>query len=175
MYYNNVNTAVDEKLNAEIRRCISYDPERGLLTWKEKYSKHSPIVVGKAVGSPNKSGLHFTFCGRDLLCHRVAWFLHYGEWPSTFLDHINGCPEDNRVQNLRLADRRQNGANRSSSKGSSSKYLGVCYAKHTRKWQASIGTPRKYLGQYSDEKEAARVYNKAAKELYGEYARLNNV
>ena len=176
MYYNNANASVDKELNDAVKRCISYNPETGVLFWIDKLSKYSPVTVGKEIGTPNKSGLHFTFFGRDLLCHRVAWFLYYGDWPETFIDHKNGCPEDNRLLNLRLADRKQNGANRKKTKNpKSSKYLGVCFAKHTGKWQAAIATPRRYLGQFSSETEAALAYNKAALEMYGEFAKLNEI
>lgn len=33
--------------------------------------------------------------------HRVAWFLHYGKWPTKCIDHINGDRHDNRINNLR--------------------------------------------------------------------------
>lgn len=116
MNYNNANISVDKRLNDAIKRCISYDPETGILSWKDKLSKYSPITVGNSIGTPNKSGLHFTFFDKDLLCHRVAWFLYYGVWPDTFIDHKNGCPQDNKLQNLRLATRVQNSANRSKPK-----------------------------------------------------------
>jgi hypothetical protein len=175
MEYNNANSSVSEDLNRALRRCVDYNPETGVLVWREKYSRFSPIKVGSEIGSPNKSGLHFSFARKDLLCHRVAWFLYYGEWPETFLDHKNGCPKDNRLQNLRLATRSQNTINRKSHKNTTSPYLGVCLVTKSQKWRASIGSSRTYLGEYDSEVKAAKAYNKAAKELYGEYARLNNI
>ena len=175
MTYNRANSSITGALESAIKSCIGYSPETGVLFWKDKYSKHSPIIVGREIGTPNKSGLHFKFMGKDLLNHRVAWFLHYGRWPDVFIDHKDGNPLNNKLENLRLANRIQNSANRKSSKSGSSKYLGVCFAKSQGKWQAAVGTPKKYLGQYDKEEDAAKAYNKAAKELYGEYARLNDV
>jgi hypothetical protein len=173
--YNNANTSITEDLEIAIKRCIAYNPETGALYWVDKYSKYSPVVIGREIGTPNKSGLHFTFMDKDLLNHRVAWFLYYGSWPESFIDHKDGDPRNNQIDNLRLANWLQNAANRKPSKSGSSRYLGVCFAKDTGKWQASIGTTRKYLGQYALEDDAAMVYNVAAKELYGEYARLNEI
>lgn len=172
--YNKVNTKITEELSNKILECLCYDPSTGLLTHKKKTSKYSKSILGSSVGSLNsKKGLHFTFCGVDLLVHRVAWFIYYGYWPSVFVDHIDRNPVNNNINNLRLADRIQNSVNRKSS--GKSKYLGVCYAKHTGKWQVSIGTPRRYLGQYKTEDEAAKVYNKWSKDLYGDYANLNEI
>jgi HNH endonuclease len=172
--YNNANCHITTEIEAHIKRCISYNPETGLLTWVEKYSKYSKCNVGDTVGTLNsKLAWHFSFCDKDFLSHRVAWFLYYGVWPQKFIDHKDKDPTNNKLINLREANRVQNSANRKPSYLGSSKYLGVCYSKATNKWQVSIGSPRKYLGQFTTEKEAALVYNTAAKEIYGDFAALN--
>jgi hypothetical protein len=95
-------------------------------------------------------------------------------------DHVNGDPLDNRTCNLRLATRGQNGANAGPNRlksGKTSQYKGVSWATAKNKWLANIhvnGRTR-YLGRFDDEKEAARVYNRAAVEAWGEFARLNDV
>ena len=154
---------------------MQYNPDTGDLVWIEKFSKYSKVTVGNVAGYKGATATKVQLNGTYLQAHRVAWYLYHGVWPAVFIDHVNGDPNDNRLSNLRLADRAQNSANRKHHKGSSLKYLGVCYAKRTGKWQVSIGTPRVYLGQYKTEKEAAVVYNEAAERLYGEFARLNEV
>ena len=49
--------------------------------------------------------------GRQYLQHRVAWALHYGEWPASFIDHINHIRDDNRIHNLRVVTRAENNSN----------------------------------------------------------------
>ncbi|KYC77527.1 hypothetical protein B4090_4799 [Bacillus licheniformis] len=51
------------------------------------------------------------------------------------------------------------------------------YRKDQRKWRACIRVNQKNisLGQYDDPEKAARAYNKAAVEYFGEYARLNEL
>lgn len=95
------------------------------------------------------------------------------------VDHINGDDTlDNRKENLRVATHAQNRANCRKLKPKSSKYKGVSAypsARYGVKWEAYIFFERKkiHIGVYVEEDKAARAYNKAAKELYGEFARLN--
>ena len=92
------------------------------------------------------------------------------------VDHIthDGIVIDNRRSNMRLATRSQNHANRRKLAGTSSKYKGVCW-NGRGKWQAQItdNYKNKYLGVFLTQEEAAQAYNLAAKELFGEYAKLN--
>lgn len=91
------------------------------------------------------------------------------------VDHINGDTLDNRRGNLRVCTKTENGRNRNPVKGTTSRFKGVCMPKGRVKWWASIHVNDKklYLGSYENEEEAARVYDKAALEHFGEYARLN--
>lgn len=93
------------------------------------------------------------------------------------VDHANRNGLDNRRVNLRPATRSQNAANRAPQRSNTSGYKGVDWHPLARKWRARIvvngrGT---YLGLYGDPVEAARVYNRAAAEAFGEYAWLNPV
>jgi hypothetical protein len=98
------------------------------------------------------------------------------------VDHINGNRLDNRRCNLRVCNNSQNQMNsRSSFNGKSSKYKGVCKfqpkGRRKIKWMASIGKDgkKKTLGYYDTEIAAAHAYNQAAKELFGEFALLNDI
>ena len=59
--------------------------------------------------------------------------------------------------------------------GSSSKYKGVSWNKARKKWEVQFKNNYKsvYLGAYTSEEEAARAYDKAVREHFGDYARLN--
>ena len=67
--------------------------------------------------------------------------------------------------------------NRGASKNSTSKYKGVSWDESRGKWaaQISVDCKSKRLGRFKSEEEAAKTYNKAASELHGEYAFLNEV
>lgn len=92
-------------------------------------------------------------------------------------DHINGDRLNNRRSNLRSCTDKQNLRNRKKRKDSKGNYKGVVLYKRTGKWQAYIMKDSKqyHLGYFNKEKDAAKAYNKKAVELFGEFARLNDV
>ena len=91
------------------------------------------------------------------------------------IDHINHDTLDNRRSNLRICTAGQNRANEIKRDGFTSKYKGVSRCKQTGKWCVFIKINRKNrnLGRFPTQKEAALVYNKEAKKLFGEFALLN--
>jgi hypothetical protein len=93
------------------------------------------------------------------------------------IDHINGNKMDNRSFNLRFASIPQNGQNRESLIGSSSKYLGVSWCKKSTKWisQSHYETKNIKLGAYENEIDAAIRYDTFVLLYYGEKAKTNNL
>jgi hypothetical protein len=95
------------------------------------------------------------------------------------VDHINGCTLDNRRSNLRACTHAQNCQNfqTKTKVGMSSKFFGVCFRKRAgaRQWVAQISHKHKktHIGYFKNEMEAALAYDKKARELHGEFARLN--
>jgi len=89
------------------------------------------------------------------------------------IDHQDGNGLNNRRANLRFCTRGQNSANRKKRAGCTSEFKGVSW--RDKKWRAKIYVHSKqhHLGMFTDEEEAARSYNDAATELFGEFARLN--
>lgn len=97
--------------------------------------------------------------------------------PGMEIDHINGNGLDNRKENLRFCSHRQNlQAARKRKANASSKYKGVSWDNRRKRWQARIqgldGT-RHWLGRYVSELDAAKAYDKAALETFGEFAVVN--
>lgn len=96
---------------------------------------------------------------------------------SVSVDHRDMNTLNNQKDNLRLATRSENGMNRKSYSGSHSKYKGVGWAAHAKKWTASIkhDQKRKHLGYFVNEEDAAKAYNDAALKYFGEFSRLNSM
>lgn len=89
-------------------------------------------------------------------------------------DHIDGNGLNNQRVNLREATAGQNQMNQRVTVGSSM-YKGVSWHSTGKKWRARIHTNGRdeYLGFFSSEEDAARVYDSAASNYFGEFARLN--
>lgn len=95
------------------------------------------------------------------------------------VDHINGNTLDNRRENLRECTHAQNCTNSSKVKSTKhtlvSVYKGVSWNTETSRWYSRIKKGGKVycLGYFDYEIDAAKAYDKAAKSLNGEFARLN--
>ncbi len=87
------------------------------------------------------------------------------------IDHKNGDGLDNRKENLRFASyshqRQNSGIRRNNTTG----FKGVI----KRKYRYSAVISGKHLGYFKDKVEAAKAYNEAAIQLFGQFARLNEV
>lgn len=91
------------------------------------------------------------------------------------IDHANGNGLDNRKSNLRFANKSQQAANKIKSKSSyrTSDYKGVRWSGSSWMSRITFNGTCIYLGRFQDEKDAAKKYDEAAKELFGEFARTN--
>lgn len=107
---------------------------------------------------------------RSVRIHRVIMDAADG----VSIDHINGDTLDNRRVNLRFCTPGENKMNSRKQKNATSRFKGVSLSPGGR-WQVYCGneSTKRYRGTYDDEIEAARVYDRFAIELYGEFARIN--
>ena len=96
-----------EQLIRHLKEHYRYDPAAGVVR-----NRKNQIVKG-AVNSCGYLKLNIWVDGQLSQCklHQVVWALVYGCWP-TQIDHINGNPHDNRVENLREVTPSENCLNR---------------------------------------------------------------
>jgi AP2-like factor, euAP2 lineage len=93
--------------------------------------------------------------------------------PKIDVDHWDRDGLNNQRYNLRVCTRTLNNANGKMPKNNTSGFKGVSFDLKRGLWKA--GVDGKHIGRYNEKDEAARAYNKAAFDLWGEYARLNDV
>lgn len=101
------------------------------------------------------------------------------EDPRILVDHKDRNALNNQRSNLRVATHQQNAQNRKREVRNISGYKGVSWHAGSKKWRAiacrrESGRLRYYsLGLHKDPVQAAKAYDAKARELFGEFARLN--
>src|SRR5690606_3747697 len=88
---------IKDKTNiSELDGHFFYTPEDG-----EIRHAHGPNS-GEVAGMVGENGYKYVAIGKLLIrAHRLAWALYYRKWPEEQLDHIDGNPSNNRIENLR--------------------------------------------------------------------------
>jgi hypothetical protein len=154
------------------REFLDYDPETGFVTWREGLGK---AKAGQRAGYVRKRDGRRDICfkGRNYIEHVVIWKMYYDRSPVGDIDHINGNPTDNRICNLREATRSQNLANCKIYANNTTGFKGVTFVPKEKKYRASITKNQKtyYLGTFKKKEAAAAAYKRAAKKLFGDFAR----
>lgn len=87
------------------------------------------------------------------------------------VDHIDGDPANNIVENLRWVTETENHWNMRKPITNTTGYKGVSYSKARKKYEAKISIDNKttHLGRFDTAEEAHAAYVAKAKELHGEY------
>jgi hypothetical protein len=157
-----------------LRELLEYDPETGIFTWRVR--RAGKTVSGSPAGCVGPKG----YVRIDVDCvtyraHRLAWLYVHGEWPSGMLDHRNRIRHDNRISNLRLANLSLNAANSTLISTNKSGFRGVSWHNRDKRWVSQICVNGRvtFLGNFKDPVDAARAYDKAAAEAFGEFAGIN--
>lgn len=115
--------------------------------------------------------------GTRYLAHRLAWMYVYGVMPS-MIDHVNGDRSDNRIENLRPANKSTNNVNTGLTIRNTTGAKGLMRGRgKDGAFYARIVKNGKtiHIGKFPTRDEAAHAYNKAAIQLYGDFAVLNPI
>jgi predicted site-specific integrase-resolvase len=146
-----------------------------------------PLVEGRRwhCSGPSEDGAGrvatFNQSGESRLHHLIVG-AHMGMSLGTneCVAHRNRDPLDCRRENLVVRTRSESNGNHRKVRSfcgrpPTSRFKGVCWDKAAEKWIASIKKDHvsRHLGRYHDELAAAEAYDEAARELFGEHARLN--
>lgn len=154
---------------SDVARLLKPDFETGKLFWlprtpdiftdrKQKAGRicarwNSRWAGAEAFTSNDGYGYrHGRIFGRPYKAHRVLWLLANGEWPLEDIDHINGSPSDNRIDNLRSISHAENLKNLRTPRTNTSGVIGVSWSKRYRRWHAYIKVSGRKIsvGSFSD-------------------------
>lgn len=155
-----------------LKTCLKYEPDTGTFIWL-KPALRSRAKPGDEAGKIDHSGYRsIKINQKDYLGHRLAWLYAHGYWPSTAIDHINGCRSDNRISNLRLATESQNQSNRRIGRNNTSGFKGVSWSKKRKAWIARITFAgiQHQIGAFRNAEEAAAAVMAARPIFHGEFA-----
>jgi hypothetical protein len=156
----------------DLKELLEYRNDGYLI---RKIKTANRVKVGDIAGCNTGNGYQkIRVDGKQYLSHRLIFFWHYGLLPKE-VDHINGDTSDNRIENLRAADRSHNAKNRGLSIKNTSGFTGVVQDKIRKKWKAQIMVDRKniLLGRFDNLQEAINIRNKAEKFYFKEWARAD--
>ena len=94
--------------------------------------------------------------------HRLLAKAFLPDWDESLeVDHINGKKKETHVENLRMVTRQGNSRSfLRKTPGRTSRFRGVHWCKERKKWRAEV--VRKKIGEFDDEVEAAKAWDKAA-------------
>ena len=157
---------LEEITQARLKYLYEYDANTGLFKRTENVIRRSPKVYA---GTKGRFYLSEKIDGKNYKMHRLAWLYVYGEMPKNIIDHIDGDPFNNRIENLRDVSDMVNQQNRRrANKNGSSGYLGVSWASSRNKWCAAICLKGKnmHLGYFDDPKVAHEVYLNRKREIH---------
>ncbi|MGY4332783.1 hypothetical protein ACVWWG_007200 [Bradyrhizobium sp. LB7.2] len=145
-----------------LREVLTYDPMTGTFT-----------RAGKIVGSARShDGLvYMKIDYRSYLASRLAWLYMTGEWPPRNVSYRDNDPANLRWANLRLASPKQTAQGRKARNK-----LGIKGVRETPNgnYRASIhvNDHTLNLGTFTTKVAAAEAYAIAARQHFGEFARI---
>ena len=141
--------------------------------WSNKYNRYLKPYI--------KNGYYYialsnNYHTKHYRLHRLI-ALHFIPNPENKpeIDHKDGNPLNNLIENLRWATRQEQGRNQKTPITNTTGYKGVIYDKELKKYRARITVDgqRIHLGRFDTAEEAFEEYNNKAQEIFGLFYRQN--
>jgi hypothetical protein len=109
---------------------------------------------------------------RNLLVHRLIYIMHHGHTDKE-IDHIDGNPLNNRIENLRACTRGQNSCNSRMRRDNTTGIKGLYWNKRKESWRGRIQFEGKlhYIGTFKTIFDAACSMIPARERMHGEFAK----
>lgn len=130
-----------------------------------RHTRQGQAVGGCEAGSVKPSGYaQVCFDRKMYMVHRIVYEMHYGDIPDGMvIDHKDGNPLNNNIENLRITTPSGNSKNRKRHENNSSGVTGVCWHKKAGKWLANIRVNGRliHLGWFANLDDAIAVRREA--------------
>ena len=157
---------------------LTQDYVKSLFEYKDGVFVHKTskgkgkLKVGDKVGNLTSRGyLRVMSDYKEHALHKIIYLWNYGVYPE-IIDHTDGNPLNNHIDNLRSVIHCQNMQNRKLPKNNTSGCKNVSFNKKYNKWQINIGFNKKRKIWFADDLELADLIAHEARNLYHkEYAR----
>ena len=143
----------------------------GNLYWK--VSPNPRAKVGTIAGTINRKGYRdIRLQKKPFYAHRAIFFIHHGYVPDQ-VDHINGIPADNHIENLRPASISENGYNRIKRHGTVADAKNITWCKKDRRWIVRVNVDKQTIrvGAFTSLDDAKTAAFTARKQHHGAFAR----
>ncbi|TYC48755.1 HNH endonuclease [Zoogloea oleivorans] len=166
----NKTRAVTKEIPSQIELRRLFDCSDGKLFWKVSRQK---INIGDVAGSLKKTGYTTVTIDRKIYrLHRLIYQFHKGDLSAdVVVDHIDGNPANNRIENLQVVSQKQNLQKITKHSNNTSGLVGVCWHKKSNKWRASYIDSNgkfKHIGYYTNKYQACHERCKKVLSVVGE-------
>lgn len=128
---------------------------------------------GQIAGTNSNGYIIINIKGIFYRAHRIIWFMHTGLDPVGLdIDHVDGNPLNNKIENLRLCDHKSNCMNSVKSVRNTSGYKGVYLHRQSNRWRARMLHNGKHvhIGMFDTAEEAHAAYVEFSLKVQGEYS-----
>lgn len=153
--------------------CLTLNQADGSLTWRRRplghfatknaWSTWNSRWAGKPAFNRENHNGYFAGCldWKQYLTHRIIWKMVYGEDPIE-IDHIDGNPKNNKIDNLRSVGRFEQTRNAKVRSDNTSGHAGIHWDRSRQKWTVSISD--RYAGRFENLDEAVAFRRRAERD-----------
>ncbi len=154
----------------ELTSIIEYSEKHKYLVWKQK--PNGRVKIGDRVGTLSAYGYYNAVIRyRSYRVSHLVWFYHNGRWPKQTIDHKDGNPNNDVIENLREATPTEQSRN-----------VKVWRKKLLPKWvyydykqsnpygaRVTVNKHTHFLGYYKTAQKAYETARKFAEKNHGEF------
>ena len=157
--------------DSELHEVFGYYAATGVIFRKVRMGNYPAQSICR---SKLQSGYgKVTYKGKQMLAHRLIWFLHYKEQPPVQIDHNNLDKSDNRISNLRAADMSRNQMNINVHTRSQTGIKGIMPIRGGTLYRAEVCVNGKRYQKHSKKIEVLELWlADKRQELHGEFSRM---